>query len=70
MEEYEEKVIDGILHHKGKSTSGQWIPFTVQELTLAYKAMFYSRQREQELAKEFKRRLCLVQDAVKGLELK
>ena len=68
MEEYEEKVIDGILHHKGKSTNGKWVPFTLEELTLAYKAMFYSRQIKEELYKELMRRLLLVQAAVNGLE--
>jgi hypothetical protein len=38
---YEEKVIHGVLCHRG-TRDGNWIPFTIAELTIKYEGVRYA----------------------------
>jgi len=60
---YEEKVINGILCHRG-TPDGVWIPFTLESLTTAFIAMKGLADDRQKTVDEFGGKLAKIQAAV------
>lgn len=48
---HEEQVIDGVLHHRG-TPDGQWLVYTVEQLTVKYEKLNVElSKKQQELEK-------------------
>jgi len=62
---YEEKVIDGILCHRG-TPNGEWIPYTLQDLTTAFVFLKHQHEQQRRRANIFKARNIAVLDILQG----